>query len=544
MSNVERPSSSSDLEDLIDQYLSGLIDEADMVSLEAKLLADEEARRHFVRYCQMETDLGLTVRACLAGKRALRSIDAVRERSPAADGHAGLFSARLLARLRRPVHRNRIAAAAAVVLLALGTWALLGPGRQERGGPSARRHAESSEAIAWLVNAQDCQWVEDMAPGGDMQPGRTLRVERGLAEVAFLNGAHIVLEGPARLELLSSTSARLLRGKAAVRVPEPARGFTVLSPQARVVDLGTEFGISVAEDGSAEVIVFEGQVEASLAHHQALEPSSVTVAEDQAASLKTDGVTLRHGPGAADPLSFVRKIVPARRTAPRNLRLDFATAVEGSIRDSRGAGTGFMVRLPGTGTALDELDPNLLLHPGDGKLELTATPSDINTQFKLDQGEYAGVRLSDFGFTGSEDFAVSVSIPDIPSMEFVGQFGLYAGARSSSVIRGGLISRSDPDSYELFLVNNDGGLDSDLYLIGLLSTGDDLRLTLRRAGGKYSLAVENQTTGSSSSLAIRHPRYLDTEKDLFVGLFAANPRGEARRTLIVKEFEVKVWTVE
>ena len=36
----------------------------------------------------------------------------------------------------------------------------------------------------------------------------------------------------------------------------------VLAPQGRVVDLGTEFGLLVSPDGSADVIVFKGQVEA------------------------------------------------------------------------------------------------------------------------------------------------------------------------------------------------------------------------------------------------------------------------------------------
>ena len=54
--------------------------------------------------------------------------------------------------------------------------------------------------------------------------------------------------------------------------------------------------------------------------------------------------------------------------------------------------------------------------------------------------------------------------------------------------------------------------------------------------------MENLTTGSSSTLAIRHPSFLDEEGDLLVGLFAANPRGEAGRTINVKDLQVTVWT--
>ena len=77
----------------------------------------------------------------------------------------------------------------------------------------------------------------------------------------------------------------------------------------------------------------------------------------------------------------------------------------------------------------------------------------------------------------------------------------------------------------------------------LLSPGTDLRLTLKRTSGKYALTVENLTDGGASSLTIRHPDFLDNEKDLFVGLFGANTQSEVRKTLTVKEFSVTVWTV-
>src|SRR5439155_3091977 len=114
-----------------------------------------------------------------------------------------------------------------------------------------------------------------------------------------------------------------------------------------------------------------------------------------------------------------------------------------------GLPTGLTHRLPGTGSRLPEHDPNLRLDTARSLLELTTTESDINRQFKLHQGEYLGVRLADLGFTGKEDFAVTANIPDIPALEFIGQFGLYAGARSNKNIRGGLLAtrRGEPGQY-------------------------------------------------------------------------------------------------
>jgi hypothetical protein len=269
----------------------------------------------------------------------------------------------------------------------------------------------------------------------------------------------------------------------------------------------------------------------------------LTLNERQSAVLDRAGVSLKQDSGPASDPHFVRGITPPRRIVPRTLALDFRDAAPGTLLDAEGRGTGLTHRLPGTGLALRERDARLRLNRDAGWLELTTTNSDINTQFRLDQGEYLGLRLADLGFRGEEDFAVTVLIPDIPQLELVGQFGLYAGVRSDRVIRGGLIQEDPgaPESYSLFLVNNDGGRDADLYTVGLLSTGDDLRLTLRRTGGKYSLSVENQTTGSSSTLAIRHPEYLDGEKDLFVGVFGANTQSKVSKTLLIRGLEVTVW---
>jgi hypothetical protein len=394
--------------------------------------------------------------------------------------------------------------------------------------------------VAWLVNAQDCKWEggESAMPGRDMRAGKTLRLQSGLAEIEFDRGARLILRGPAGLRLISGNEARLLYGSLTARVPPAARGFTVSSPQGRVVDLGTEFGLSVDAQGSTDVRVFEGTVEASPLAGPAAVGSVVTLHEQQAARIDGPTVTLKE---TGDNTPYVRAIVPPADVIPRVLTFDFAQSAAGTLLDAEGAGIGLTHRLPGTGGGLAGRDPNLRLNARRGLLELTTTRSDINQQVGLPWGEYLGVRLSDLGFTGTEDFAVTVTIPDIPGLERVGQFGLYAGTRCDRNTRGGLISQPEPDRYNLFLVNNDGGRDSDLYEVGLMSRGDDLRLTLRRTGGAYSLVVENLTRLNSGTLSIAHPVFLDGERDLYVGLFGANTQSDVRKTLTIRGLAVKVW---
>lgn len=258
-----------------------------------------------------------------------------------------------------------------------------------------------------------------------------------------------------------------------------------------------------------------------------------------------EGKIIREPGAKAD---FVRAILPPPLIHPRTIRLSFDRSVGGSVRDANGLGTGLTDRLPGTGTLLPEHDPNLRLDPDKAQLELTTTRSDLNNKgFRLVRGEYLGVRLSDLGFTGKEDFAVTAIIPNIPALINYDQFGLYAGTKSDRNIRGGLIKWGDKDPAgwnQGFLVNNNGGTDTDIRKVGLLSPGTDLRLTLRRTEGKYSMAVENLAEKGASTLTIRHPDFLDGEADLFVGLFGANPFRDERNTLTIKEFSVTVWTVQ
>src|SRR5262249_29653258 len=125
-----------DLRELIDTYIDGTIDADGMKTLEAQLAADAEVRRYFVRYARLDTDLALQVRAQVAGERALQTIDQAQP-SP------------MPRRYRRLVSWS-LPLAAAALLLAISTWivwrAVQGP-------------AQAREELAWLINAQNCQWA-------------------------------------------------------------------------------------------------------------------------------------------------------------------------------------------------------------------------------------------------------------------------------------------------------------------------------------------------------------------------------------------------
>lgn len=110
--------------------------------------------------------------------------------------------------------------------------------------------------VAGLKGASTNDWrVGQTIPPGPMT------WDVGLLQLEFYGGATVVVQGPAEIEVLDESRMICRVGRLRAHVSEPARGFAVLSPAFELVDLGTEFGLNVSNDGVAEVHVFDGKVE-------------------------------------------------------------------------------------------------------------------------------------------------------------------------------------------------------------------------------------------------------------------------------------------
>lgn len=120
--------------------------------------------------------------------------------------------------------------------------------------------------VAALTAGSEMRWNEaaaNYAVGQKIPVGRC-KLNGGIALITFQSGATAMLQGPAELELLTEDKAFLHSGQVFVRAPQDGNGFKLETPTARLLDLGTEFGVSVNASGDALLQVYEGEVLAKL----------------------------------------------------------------------------------------------------------------------------------------------------------------------------------------------------------------------------------------------------------------------------------------
>jgi hypothetical protein len=148
-------------------------------------------------------------------------------------------------------------------------------------------------SVAVLRRGVNLVWESGaITPGTPLAPG-WLKLKSGIAQIEFYQGARLLIEGPAELQLVSSGEATCTRGKLSAQVPPQAKGFRINTPQGTIIDLGTEFGLDLS-GSKAEVHVFKGEVEL----HQAAEAMR-SLKEGEAMAFTAQPAML-----AANPSSF------------------------------------------------------------------------------------------------------------------------------------------------------------------------------------------------------------------------------------------------
>lgn len=293
-----------DIRQATEALLNGTLDEAGVSKLEAALLDNPSLQQRFLDYCQLHTDLGLSI----ASDRAVAiSLDKI---------HTGPIH-RVVQFFTQPTPLSMTVATAAIGLLLTAMAFMVPPFyRAITGIPEGGVvQLDSQRIVAELTAVHKPEWaVGQLSPnrGAYLQAGRRMDLEEGLVEVTFRSGAVVTIEGPSVWIVASEGVLQLESGQAAATVPAPAVGFKVHTPTAEIVDLSTSFGVKAMQDAT-EVHVFQGAVAATFLAADGTANSTMKVQAGESFAWDALAQQIKRKP--EEQQSFVRR-VPRRKLLP------------------------------------------------------------------------------------------------------------------------------------------------------------------------------------------------------------------------------------
>ncbi len=277
------------LDELVGGLLENVLTEEQAAELQELLQSQPGARRRFAEHMQLASMLEdeLTLGSISPPKAETRRA----KRSDSRRAYLLLALAPIVA--------------ASIALAVFLNWPLgRGPAKPDIVVETAEPTRNVLDAgVAVVTRMVEARWDADTTVdvGSSIAPG-VLNLETGLVQFEFYRGAVVVVEGPAELEFVNADRLVCRRGRLRAHVPPQSQGFAVLSPQFELVDLGTEFGVSVAADGSASVHVFEGKVELYDADSNRSPQSRREVLAESGMAVSAEG---RFQPVASESGSFV-----------------------------------------------------------------------------------------------------------------------------------------------------------------------------------------------------------------------------------------------
>lgn len=295
-----------DIELLISRTVEGVATREEVANLHAACLADESLARRLACEVRIHRLTG----AVISGKDGESRFAAeVLARLQAHPGDADEHSPESVQAEFRKRIRNKVIFPRVRRFLAIAAVLLLGFVLIRFSMPREEVTLARSESVVWQGAGA--------AVGDVLEEGRVLEIASGIAELKFPAGVSVLLEGPASFQITGPKSARLERGRLVARVLEvKGRGFVIDGPSGRIVDLGTEFGVSVGKSGEMEVHVLEGAVTAATHGNQ---DDIVTLHKNEAMRLG-DGPSKRMN---ADDGVFITDLPPLPAGNPGFIRWSF-----------------------------------------------------------------------------------------------------------------------------------------------------------------------------------------------------------------------------
>jgi len=235
------------LQQSINALINGTITEAEHQALQNRLKEDATARAVFRE--RMDIEAGLRTWAADSGAQ-----------------HQVLISDSASKKSLRTSwgwHVTLIAAAASI--LAIAVWWTQRPDRDQL-NLADQQNKTTPQATQptlpplgrWIAQAA-CVWQQPPSLPDGMLGAGMIKLTSGAAELRFDSGTNVVLEGPCELLVSTADSARLLAGKVHVHVTEVSNGFLLETPEAQIIDEGTQYAVAL-DSLATEVHVFDGSV--------------------------------------------------------------------------------------------------------------------------------------------------------------------------------------------------------------------------------------------------------------------------------------------
>ncbi len=125
--------------------------------------------------------------------------------------------------------------------------------------PSEREYAVTAAAdTRWTVSGKA---QESYGQAASVREGSTVRVESGTLKLRLDTGAMMVLQGPAQVSFPELTRPVVRSGWFWLDTGSSGEKFEIATPDLRIRNLGTRFGVRVPMEGSAEVHLIKGKLE-------------------------------------------------------------------------------------------------------------------------------------------------------------------------------------------------------------------------------------------------------------------------------------------
>ncbi|MEX0612458.1 MAG: FecR domain-containing protein, partial [Pirellulales bacterium] len=247
---------------LMGALCDGSLNADDLARLDALVATDEAARRAYNNYMFLHAEL-YSQHATLVSVEQTQLPD----------------NAPKMSHLNRQRYGWLAAAAALVGVAAVSSWLTYTMTRNLRAAATPLASSQDSEesrsalhgapaaTVARITATRNCLWqaaTNAVGFGSRLHAGQRLDLAAGLVEITFDDGAAVVLEGPATFDVRARGQAHLHEGRLSAIVPQRAAGFEVATSRVNVIDVGTEFGLMAAPEGTTEIHVFNGLVKAQL----------------------------------------------------------------------------------------------------------------------------------------------------------------------------------------------------------------------------------------------------------------------------------------